>query len=68
MPAAKCVPHSTRPHVDFQRMPTPQLSAPSLQIYRNFEFGKLMKLVMLDTRIIGEQSAPCPGAVPAAAE
>ena len=25
----------------------------SLQIYRNFEFGKLMKLIMLDTRIIG---------------
>ena len=24
-----------------------------LQIYRNFEFGKLMKLIMLDTRIIG---------------
>ena len=27
----------------------------ALQIYRNFEFGKLMKLVMLDTRIIGEK-------------
>jgi phosphodiesterase/alkaline phosphatase D-like protein len=31
-----------------------QLPCHLLQIYRNFEFGKLMKLVMLDTRIIGE--------------
>jgi hypothetical protein len=30
-----------------------------LQIYRNFEFGKLMKLIMLDTRIIGEKCALC---------
>ena len=25
----------------------------SLQIYRNFEIGKLIKLIMLDTRVIG---------------
>ena len=30
-----------------------QLPCVLLQIYRNFEFGKLMKLIMLDTRIIG---------------
>ena len=24
-----------------------------MQIYRNFEFGKLLKLIMLDTRVIG---------------
>ena len=26
-----------------------------LQIYRSFEIGKLIKLIMLDTRIIGRQ-------------
>ena len=30
----------------------------AVQIYRNFEFGKLMKLIMLDTRIIGAHT-PC---------
>jgi phosphodiesterase/alkaline phosphatase D-like protein len=25
-----------------------------VQIYRNFEIGKLIKLIMLDTRVIGE--------------
>ena len=31
------------------------LLAPLLQIYRNFEVGKLLRLITLDTRIIGRQ-------------
>jgi hypothetical protein len=30
-----------------------------MQIYRNFEIGKLIKLIMLDTRVIGEHGTLC---------
>jgi hypothetical protein len=36
------------------KMPRSGLYVVSLQIYRNFEIGKLIKLIMLDTRVIGE--------------
>jgi alkaline phosphatase D len=40
--------------VYYEQLPIRQANADNkLQIYRNFEFGKLMKLIMLDTRIIG---------------
>ena len=43
------------PCTDYQPLqPLEAVAHAVLQIYRNFEIGKLVKLIMLDTRVIGE--------------
>jgi PhoD-like phosphatase len=48
MPAA--LPHSRTSSATWQM---PSMPCPAPQIYRSFDIGKLAKLIMLDTRIIG---------------